>query len=293
MVVRMFALLSLSQAATSALSAGELLQWKLTPGDVLTYDVQNTMDATAVIGGKEARSSLQQTMRMSWEVETRGADNSYVVAQVIQRIRVRMSPNGTDTIEFDSGAAEPPRDPIVRSLAGAYGKIVNQKFRVTMAPTGEIRDVEIPPALLETLKSVAAGPQAAMDDETLKQTLGQTSVILPDREVSRGDRWASQQELRYPFATIRMSPTMTYKGINKDGIAEIEYVPSVELEPQKGSPMKLSLKRSAGTGLVRFDAMRGRIAKMQQELTMEMLTEGRGQNVSQNIVMQTIMSLAE
>ncbi len=293
MVVRFFALLSFSVSLMSTSPAGELLAWKLTPGDVLTYDVQNTMDATAVIGGKEAKSSLQQTMRMSWEVEARGADNSFLVAQVIQRIRVRMSPNGTDTIEFDSGTPEPPRDPIVRSLAGAYGKIVNQKFRVTMAPTGEIRDVEIPPALLETLKTVAAGPQAAMDDETLKQTLGQTSVILPDREISTGDKWASQQELRYPFATIRMSPTMTYKGLNKDGIAEIQYVPSVELEPQKGSPTKLSLKRSAGTGLVRFDAMRGRILRMQQDLTMEMLTEVRGQNLSQHIVMQTVMSLAE
>jgi hypothetical protein len=293
MVVRSLALLSLTLSVTSASPAGELLLWKLTPGDVLTYDVQNTMDATAVIGGKEAKSSLQQTMRMSWEVEARGADNTYVVGQVIQRIRVKMSPNGTDTIEFDSGAPEPPRDPIVRSLAGAYGKIVNQKFRVTMAPTGEIRDVEIPPALLETLKTVAAGPQASMDDETLKQTLGQTSVILPDREISSGDQWASQQELRYPFATVRMSPTMTYKGMNKDGIAEIQYVPSVDLEPQKGSPMKLSLKRAVGTGIVQFDAMRGRIARMQQDLTMDMLTEGRGQNVSQHIVMQTVMSLAE
>jgi hypothetical protein len=100
MVVRSLALLSLTLSVTSASPAGELLLWKLTPGDVLTYDVQNTMDATAVIGGKEAKSSLQQTMRMSWEVEARGADNTYVVGQVIQRIRVKMSPNGTDTIEF-------------------------------------------------------------------------------------------------------------------------------------------------------------------------------------------------
>jgi len=293
MVLRFLVPLSLVLSGTSVSTAAERLEWKLTPGDVLTYDVQNTMDTIAVIGGKEAKSSLQQTMRMAWEVEARAADNTYVVAQIIQRIRIRMSPNGTDVIEFDSGASDPPRDPIVRSLAGVFGKIVNQRFRVTMAPTGEIRDVEIPLGLLDTLKTAAAGTPAGLDDESLKQMLAQTSVVLPDREVSTGDQWASQQELKLPFATLRMSPKMTYQGLGKDGIAAIEYVPSVALEAKKGAPIKLSLGRSAGNGLVRFDVGRGRIVRMQLDLNMDMLTETRGRKVTQQIVQQTVMTLAE
>ena len=272
---------------------GERLEWKFKTGDVLTYNVQNTMDSTAVVNGVQSGSSIQQTMRMVWDVETRGADGSYVLGQTIQRIKVRMSPDGQNFREFDSGSSELPSDPIVRSLGNMFGKIVNQRFRVTMAPTGEIRNVEVPPGLLETLRTAAAGTPGGLDDEGLKQMLGQTSVILPSGEVEKGHIWSSKQEIVMPFGTLNVSPQMTYRGITDSGIAAIQYIPSVELEPKRGTPVKLSLTRSDGTGSVKFDVGRGRIARMQLDLDMDMVTEVRGQKITQKLKQKTLMTLAE
>jgi len=271
---------------------GERLEWKFKTGDVLTYNVQNTMETTAVANGVESGSSIQQTMRMDWDVETRGADGSYVLGQTIQRIKVRMSPDGQNFREFDSGSSELPSDPIVRSLGNMFGKIVNQRFRVTMAPTGEIRNVEVPSGLLETLRTAVASTPGGLNDKALKQMLGQTSVILPAGEVEEGHTWSSRQEIMMPFGTLNVSPQMTYQGVTDLGIAAIQYVPSVELEPKKGTPVKLSLTHSEGTGNVKFDVGRGRIATMQLDLEMDMVTEVRGQKITQKMKQKTVMALA-
>ncbi len=291
MIYRICLRLLMVTSVTSTVHSADLLQWKLSTGDSLKYAVQNEMVTTANVGGFENKSRLIQTMQMGWEVKTLTASRNYVVSQIIQHIRVEMSPNEEESIVFDSGSGEALADPIARSLGNVFRKIVNREFTITMAPTGAIEDVVIPDGLLKTLKTAAAGTPNGLDEKALEQMLSQTSVILPANPVETGDQWQSQQAVELPFATLRMDATMTYKGVNTDGLAVIDYSPAVTLEPKEDAPVQLELRESHGSGKVLFDKHLGRVVRMQLKLNMKMQTTVRGQQVLQTIAQQTVMVL--
>lgn len=275
------------------LKAGDRLQWKLSTGDSLQYAVQNEMATTATVGGFDSNTRLIQTMHVAWDVETLTANRDFVLSQVIERIRVEMAPGGQKSFVFDSGKQEIPDDPIARSLGNVFRKLVDRRFTITMAPTGVIQDVVIPRDLLETLQTATVGTPTGLDEQALKQMLSQTSVILPATEVDRGDQWQSQRNVELPFASLRMNAVMTYRGMNDDGLAVIDYTPQLELEPKKDSPVQLTLRNSQGSGEVLFDRDNGRVARMKLTLNMEMLTATQGQQVVQKIDQQTIMVLQD
>jgi hypothetical protein len=296
MISRSLLSLFIIASVVSTAGAADQLQWKLSTGDSLKYAVQNEMATTATVGGFDNKTRLTQTMYMVWDVKTLTAKGSYLLSQVIDRIRVEMAPNEETSVVFDSGRTEPsdaPDDQIVRSLGNVFRKIVNREFMITMAPTGAMEDVVIPTGLLETLKMAAAGTSSGLDEKALKQMLSQTSVILPAKPVANGDQWQSQQTVELPFATLHMDATMTYKGVDEDGLAVIDYVPNVTLKPKKDTLVQFALRKSQGTGKVLFDIERGRVARMQLNLQMEMQTEVRGQQVVQKIDQQTVMVLQD
>ncbi len=293
MVFRILVSLFLVAGIAAPSESADQLRWKLSTGDSLNYAVQNEMIMTATVGGFDTKSRINQTMHMGWDVKTLAAGGNYVLSQVIERIRVEMEANGQDSVVYDSGKEEIPDDAMVRSLANVFSRIVNREFVITMAPTGSITDVKIPEDMLETLKAAAAGTPTDLDEKTLKQMLSQTSVILPSKPVATGDEWNSRQTVELGFATLRMEATMTYKGIDPDGLAIIEYTPKVTLQPKKNAPVQITLKNSQGAGKVLFDKDRGRIVRMQLNLRMEMQTGIQGQKVSQKINQQTVMVLQD
>lgn len=268
------------------------LQWKLNKGDRLSYNIQSQMTTSSTVAGFDSQSKVTQTMKMQWTVVDRAADNTAIVEQTIRQIIIEMSPDGKNKLLFNSAAKDRPQDPIVRSLSNVYGKIVNQKFQVWMAPTGQIQDVRVPEGLLETLKTAAAGSPAGLDDEALKQLLSQTSVILPNRSVDIGDTWESAQTLELPFATIEMRPEMSLEEI-RQGNATIGYRPSIQLVPKKNAAVQVTLKGSDGSGQITFDVDRGRIVEMQLNMNMDLVSMAQGRSVSQKVRQQTTMELAE
>ncbi|MCH2212355.1 MAG: DUF6263 family protein [Fuerstiella sp.] len=283
--------LAAAACATSTAHSQDLLEWKLSTGDSLNYTVENKMVTTSTVGGFENQSQLVQKMMMVWDVETRTASRDFVISQFIKRIQVRMSPDRNQTIEYDSGSKESPDDPFVRSLGNVFRKIVDRSFIVTMAPTGAIKEISIPDNLLETLKTAAAGTPTGVDETALKQMLSQTSVVLPADSVESGDTWQSQQTVELPFATLRLDAQMTYKGLDDNGLAVIDYSPAVSIEPKDDAPVKLTLTDSRGTGQILFDQSLGRMVRMQLNLHMEMRSEVRGAQALQKIDQQTIMEL--
>ncbi|MCH2201375.1 MAG: DUF6263 family protein [Fuerstiella sp.] len=291
MTARICLWLALTACVTSTARSGDLLEWKLSTGESLKYTVQNEMVTTSTVGGFDNQSRLLQTMNMVWDVDTLTANRNFVVSQAIKRIRVEMSPNQSQSIVFDSGLKESPDDPFVRSLGNVFRKIVDRDFMVTMGPTGAIKDVSIPEDLLETLKTAAAGTPTGVDEPALKQMLSQTSVLLPTNPVENGDTWQSQQTVELPFTTLRLDARMTYKGLDDNGLAVIDYSPTVTLERKDDAPVKLTLTDSRGTGHVLFDRNQGRMVRMQLNLHMEMQSEIRGTKALQKIDQQTVMVL--
>ena len=290
---RLFLLATMLAGLAVPASAEELLQWKLSSGESLEYRLQSQTVTQSQVSGFESTSSMVQTMQMAWDVETKTANNSYVVGQTINRIRVEVSPNSKDTFTFDSGLNSVPDNNIVRSLGTAFRRLIDQKFVVTMAATGEVKDVVIPQELRKTLQTVAAANPAAINEEKLKEMMSQASVILPEIPIVEGHTWQNEQSVDLGFSVLEIRPQMTYKGLNDDGHAVIKYVPKVTLTANDRADIKMSLNDSRGTGTVVFDLDRGRVLQMELRLTMKMQTELNGRQTTQTTEMTTRMQLVE
>jgi len=286
-------LLFVVAVAAAPSAADDLLQWKLSSGDSLNYQVLSRTVTQSNVGGFESETLLVHSMQMTWDVETVTANNSFVVGQVIRRIRVELSPNGNETFIFDSGENSVPDNNIVRSLGNVFRRLVDQRFLVTMTSTGAFTDVLIPNGLAQTLKEAAAGNPSAIDEKTLRQMMSQASVILPESPVAPGHQWQSEQTIDLGFATLQMTPQMTYRGVNDDGYAVIDYVPHVNLTADEEAAVQMRLRDATGAGTVLFDLQRGRVVRMELQLTMEMVTELNGRQTTQKIQQTTQMQLTE
>ncbi len=282
-------------STTAAESRGqETLRWKFSRGDTLNYTVQQKMDTSVKIGGMDVASSMNQKMGMVWTVLEVGASDDIVMTQVIDRIQMRMENAQTGAIDFDTQNATPPDNPLARAMGDTFSNIVGKEFTVSMKPTGKVDNVTIPKALLDAIRSNAAGLPGTLDEESLKQLMRQTAITLPDQAVSPGDSWTTSQKMEFPFGTMQLSPTMTYRGRESGtNLGIIDFVPSVTLQPKKNAQVSVALKSSEGVGRVKFDIDNGRVQSMQMQMTMGMVSEAQGQKFEQTVKQTTSMTLAK
>ncbi|MEI6539658.1 MAG: hypothetical protein WCO86_09050, partial [Planctomycetota bacterium] len=140
-------------------------------------------------------------------------------------------------------------------------------------------------------KAGAAGN--ALDEATLKQMMRQSAITLPEQKLNLGHAWESVQQVDLPFGTMMVKSQLTYQGIDsKSGYAKIAMIPVISVTPKQGASVNLTLTKSEGVGLVLFDGVKGRIAKSDLELTMQMQVKSFGQVIDQTIQQTTSMTLA-
>jgi hypothetical protein len=162
-----------------------------------------------------------------------------------------------------------------------------------MKKTGKIDQVTIPQSLIAGLKKAGSAGNA-LDETTLKQMMTQSAITLPEKPLNAGDKWDSVQQVELAFGTMTVKSELTYQGIDpSSGHAKIAMIPVISVEPKPGADVTLTLSKSSGTGLVLFDAAKGRIAKSDLDLTMQMQVKSFGQVIDQTIKQTTSMTIAD
>lgn len=291
--VRMFSSLLSLLVFSQIADAQDTLVWKFRAQETLQYTVKQTMKTSMDIGGNKINQDMNQSMDMAWNVQSVAASGDVVMSQVVRRIQMNMAGGPAGEVEFDTNNTQKSDNPIVNSMGDVFRKIVNQPFTVSMKPTGEITNVEVPNQLLEAVRQSAAGATGALDENTLKQMMKQSAVTLPGQPVSPKNSWTSTQNVQLPFGTMNIRSTMTYLEKDSAGNALIDVVPEITVTPKEGAPVKMTLKNSSGRGQVTFNIVQGRVAKSQLDLTLTMTIETGGQTFNQTIEQTTAMALAQ
>lgn len=266
----------------------EMLKWTLQPGETLTYVVKQQTTTDREIGKQTMNTSMQQTMEMAWKVGEVTADGDATVAQSIDRMQIRMEGDAIGEIQFDTNDKEEPANPLIKSISRQYRRIIGQSFNVTMKPSGKLENVEVPAELLK-LVTESKGP---LTEETLKQTMEQTSIVLPEKPVAKGDSWNSTKLINFEYGSMKIASTMTYEG--KDpatGLAIIAMKPSISMTSKDGSETQMKLTSSEGSGRTLFDLAKGRISRSDLDVTMQMQLVRAGQSVNQTLHQKTAMQL--
>jgi hypothetical protein len=214
------------------------------------------------------------------------------MSQVVERVSMKSEGGPVGSFEYDSTASTPPDSPLARTMADVFAKIIGQDFPITMKPSGKITKVTVPEGLLKTLSQAGAAGNA-INEDTLKQMMTQSAITLPETPVKKGDSWETSQKVELPFGTMTVASKLTYQGVDtSSGMARIDMKPSISMKAKEGAPLSLTVTKSDGKGTVLFDTAKGRIARSDLNVTMEMSVKQFGQTVNQTLKQETSMVLA-
>ncbi len=280
-------------AGGSNLTAQEQLAWRFTPGESLKYVVNQKMDMAMTIAGKQQNVVMTQIMDMHWKIATVDASNGDVkMSQTVERLKMNTEGPPFGLVSFDSASETVPDTPLGKSLAEVFKVMIGKEFDVRMKSTGKIESVQVPASLIEGLKKAGSAGNA-MDESTLKQMMTQSAITLPEKPVPPGEKWESVQQIDMPFGAMVVRSQLSYEGIDpSSGYALISMKPMITVTPKEGAPISLTLNHAEGRGLVRFDIAKGRIARSDLDLTMDMQVKSLGQVIDQTVHQTTSMVLS-
>ena len=259
MFTRAAAILAFLVLSTQAdyVSAQQDLRWKFRAQETIKYKVLQKMQTKMKIGDNDVNQSMDQQMDMSWHVQSTSAAGETVMNQVVDRIFMKMEGGPTGPVAFDTSDNAKSDNPIINSMGEMFRQIVNQKFQVTMKPTGQITDVQVPAQLLEALRRSAAGNPGALDETSLQQMMKQSAVMLPGQPVALRNTWNSQQSVQLGFGTMNIKSQMTFVEVDPTGNAIIKVVPEISVVPKPDAPIKMTLTSSSGQGKLLSILFRG------------------------------------
>ncbi len=279
-------------SSASIVSAQEQLAWKFTPGESLKYVVKQNMNMTMDVATKKQSIAMNQTMDMRWKIaEVDSSNGDATMSQSIDRVQMTSQGGPFGIVEYDSAGDKVPETPLGKSMAEVFRRIIGEEFGVHMKTTGKIDQVTVPQSLIDALKQAGSAGNA-LDEATLKQMMTQSAITLPETPLKPGDSWDSTQQVELPFGTMTVKSQLTYQGKDPEsGHARIAMIPTISVTPKQGAAVSLTLTKSEGTGVVLFDAAKGRIAKSDLDLIMEMQVKSFGQVIDQTIKQKTSMTL--
>jgi hypothetical protein len=232
-------------------------------------------------------------MDMQWKIESVDAESGDVnMGQTVERVQMDSQGGPIGTLKFDSSSKEIPNTPYGKAIADVFKKLIGQEFGVHMLSTGKIDQVTVPESLLAALKQ-SGSTGNALDENTLKQLMTQSAIMLPETPIPIGHTWDSMQQIEMPFGTMTVKSKLTFQGIDSStGQARIAMTPAIMLAPKQGTDINMKLTKTEGKGILLFDIARGRITKSDLDLRMEMQTNSFGTVIDQTIEQKTSMTLA-
>jgi hypothetical protein len=263
--------LGLVLAGTGPTAArGESLRWKFKPGEVLHYTMdQKTATLAKLPGGQEIKTSLNQTIEMTWTVKSVAEGGAAEVVQTIDRIRDQVeAPVGS--FVYDSKDPKEPDGLVAAARVPLFKALLGAQIPFKMSELGEPSEVHVPDKVGQALRDMgpaAAAAGAMFSEDGLKEMITQSSLILPRDDVAAGKSWTRQTRNSVPpLGTVVIDATYKYEGPAPGpgpDLVKIGLATKVEIQPAEGEPnantsgLKIRSQKSQGTYV--FDKAGGHV----------------------------------
>jgi hypothetical protein len=289
-------------------AGAETLRWKLKPGDVLRYSIDEKTVSTFKVMGREFKSKRSQTINQSWNVKSVSANGDAEVTLRYDRVRMHIEQPPYMPFDFDSSAADVDAPEPFGSLGKQIKAMGGAEITFRLKPSGAVEDVRIPEQTLKTLREGLGGGsavQGTFSEQGLKEQVVQSSPPpLPDGSVEPGKSWAPKP-LRVPFpplGTAVVSKVFTFEGSDPKTptLMRIALETKVALEPGEnpagpeagaGAP-PATITGQEGRGTFTFDADAGRITNSQSVQKLDVRAVGPGeQKIDQTMESTTTLTL--
>lgn len=291
--------LAVAVGLQGAARADAPLRWKFKPGETVHYNlIQKTETTMKLANGRTGGSKVSQNSDVRWTVESVSPEGVAELTQTIDRVRVRMdSVAGQPPFEYDSASDEPaPEGAVASQLVPVFKALAGLKCTLMMDPRGEIREVRIADSVVQSLeKSFQGGLGHLFSKESLKNMIGQSSLILPEEAVEKGKTWTEKAKTPAPqLGTMITDKTYTFQGPEAadPSLVRIGLDTKTTLEPVADSQIEFEMKKQDGKGEFVFDTNMGRIVSSHIDVEMTQSIKTQGQLLEQTIVNKMEMKLA-
>jgi hypothetical protein len=248
---------------------GETLRWKFKVGETLHYTMdQKTLTTAKLPGAQEIKTTLNQTIEMTWAVKGVDEAGTAELVQTLERIRDQVeAPVGSFT--YDSKEPKEPEGLIAAARVPLFKALLGAPIAFKMSALGEPSNVRMPDKVAQALRDLGpatAGAGAMFSEEGLKEMITQASIIFPKDDVAEGKTWTRQtKNVVPPIGTMVIDATYRYEGPAPNAgpdVVKIGLVTKVEIQPGEAaepnaSGLKIRSQKSQGTYI--FDNAAGHI----------------------------------
>lgn len=279
LLARLITIAVLFLSWVSAHTGAAELRWKFKSGDEYHYRMVQDTQIRMIAATKTAKTTIAQTIDMTWKVVAVDPSGVATVTQTIDRMRLKgETPDGL--LEADSQgnkmspALEPTMGPMFKALIGG-------QFKLKMTPSGRIQDVEVPAGAVEAVQN-KAGVGEMISAESLKEMTTQSTIPLPEKTVEPGDSWTDEKKL----AGVNVLMNYRYDGpMDHDGqqVEKITTKGDIKLNIPETSGFKTEIEKGDLDGEVIFDARAGKLVGSKVKQDMVISISGDDQSVRQEI----------
>lgn len=277
-------------ALTAACPAAEPLRWKFAAGDTSSYVTALKIDMSVSAKTGDVQVATEQIMDITWRIEEVTPDGDAKIRQHVERIRLKMSLTGSETVAYDTAVGDIPK-----GLATKFTRILDAMtdgdFVITMTPRGEVIAAQAPQKLLEELK-FSPDPNAMGDLSTpdgIRGLIMQSLITLPESGLEPGNAWQSQAKMKNPLGGVDPQVVTTYtfagtKDVDGQPFAAIKMSPKVMDATDQEGQYQLEVKDQKSDGEFLFDRDRGRLhsSHLQQTIQVKMKTQATWLNATIN-----------
>jgi len=252
------------------------LRWRFQPGKTFYQEI--TIDGRQTTTAKDGQMPIRilQTLYVAWTPLQLRPDRSWVVRQQILGMSMVVHANGRQ-VSYDS--ANPAASP--RELADGIEPLINAEFLFVINPQMKTIQVsglrELFSRMGQVSPKVKQTMQGLLSEESLRQLSDQTFAVLPDRPVAPGERWLVDNRVQLgPLGSCPVQHAFSYDGtVERTDGGKLHRIrmETVYGKPEQPSgapaPVKqFDLTGSRATGIILFDADKGRIKALEQEVSL-------------------------
>ena len=228
-----------------ALDASKHIDLKLNfrAGEKRDMKITQDMNITQTMQGQEMEVVQNQEMVMGIEVLSVDANGVAEIKMTYKSMKVKMS-SPQMSMEYDS--TKPPvegSDPSTQMMQAVYSSMTGGSVMMKVNPKGEASDVR---GLGDIMKNATEklGPEAAamkqfmsqlIDEDKLKDTMGDMFGVFPEGLVAVGDTWFDSAGLDIGFP-IDIETTYMLKRRDK-GMAYVDSVAKMDMGTEKSIDM--------------------------------------------------------
>jgi hypothetical protein len=237
---------------------GATLRWKFKAGEKLHYIMDQRSTTTATLpGGEQMRTTLTQTIEMTWTVKSVDPDGQAALTQTITRIRDQLE-GLVGSYTYDSKEGGEPSSLIAAPKIPVFKALLGAEVPFKMNARGETSDVRIPEALAKSLGELGPAAGAAgvlFTEEGMKEMISRSGLVLPEEDLRAGKTWTQQSRNTSPAGTLVMTSTYRYEGpAPNDGPDAVRIALQVNAEIQ---PAEADAKENAGGLKIRSQKSEG------------------------------------